>query len=360
MASKNSQAKMIGDYQIKGRPLGSGGMATVHLVTKDNKEFAAKVLHKHLMRERKTVERFKQEYNIGTSMKRSPAFVKMIDLFKDDGCWIIIMEYVPGCTVHDLLNKFGRLSPKEAIAITYELAEALTPFHAKNYIHRDLKPCNLMLTPAGQVKIMDYGVTRDLGANITKTGTTIGTPLYMAPEQICGSKKIDGRSDIYSLGLILYRLVTRKDAHGMTNSFEFIDLVETRMKKDVKEIKNFEDKELLDFIKKSLTPKPENRIPNTKEFCELLNKLTNYSTSRKKLIKNLLISMEKNIQAKKDARKQAKIEKTIVQPKTPVNIQTKLKKWSLIAGLSACAASGAAIYFMGWSKFFDVIKSLFN
>ena len=246
------EARMIGEYQVEGRPLGSGGMATVFLVSKGRKKFAAKVLHKHLMKERKTVERFKQEYSIGESMKSNPAFVGMFELFKDDGCWTIIMEYVPGITLQDVLNKLGPLSPAEALCYAYELAKALEKFHQKNYIHRDLKPCNIMVTPDGLVKIMDYGVTRDLGSNLTKTGTAVGTPLYMAPEQICGSKSTDSRCDIFSLGLILFRLLSRKDAHGLTRKFELIELVESRMKKPIKKIKNVEDEALMDVLRKCL------------------------------------------------------------------------------------------------------------
>ena len=80
------EAQMIGEYEIKGRPLGSGGMATVHLVKKNGKEFAAKMLHKHLMRDRRTVNRFKKEFEIGRDMKGNPAFVKMLELIKADGC----------------------------------------------------------------------------------------------------------------------------------------------------------------------------------------------------------------------------------------------------------------------------------
>ncbi|MCM8534010.1 MAG: serine/threonine protein kinase, partial [Lentisphaeraceae bacterium] len=206
MAAK-ADSKCIGDYMITGKPLGSGGMATVFLVEKNKKKFAAKVLHRHLMRERKTVERFKQEFDIGVKMKANKAFVEMIELIKHDGAWTIIMEYLPGLTLHDVINKMAPLSNQEATAITYELAAALESFHLNGFIHRDLKPDNILITKTGHVKIMDYGVTRDLGTNLTKTGTAVGTPLYMAPEQICGSKSTDCRCDIYSLCLIMYRML---------------------------------------------------------------------------------------------------------------------------------------------------------
>jgi len=344
--------QMIGEYTITGKPLGSGGMATVFPVSKGKKQFAAKVLHKHLTRERKTVERFKQEFAIGESMKRNAAFVGMHELFKFDGCWTIIMEYVPGITLQDVLNKLGPLSPKEAISYAYELGKALEKFHLKNYIHRDLKPCNIMITPDGQVKIMDYGVTRDLGSNITKTGTAVGTPLYMAPEQICGSKSTDSRCDIYSLGLIMFRLLSRRDAHGLSSKFELIDLVEARMKKPIRNIKSVEDENLMNILRKCLTPDPENRYSSTKEFCRDLEKLKYHTANTKPLIKKMLKTIEANNKKKP---KKIDIDKTIVQ-----NPGKKLlKRLVLISGAAAVLAIIIAFSTMGSDKFFDTVKGFF-
>ena len=347
------EPQMIGEYTIDGKPLGSGGMATVFPVTKGKKKFAAKVLHKHLTRERKTVERFKQEFAIGESMKRNSAFVGMHELFKHDGCWTIIMEYVPGITLQDVLNKLGPLSPKEAVCYAYELGSALEKFHLKNYIHRDLKPCNIMITPDGQVKIMDYGVTRDLGSNITKTGTAVGTPLYMAPEQICGSKSTDSRCDIYSLGLIMFRLLSRRDAHGLSSKFELIELVEARMKKPIRKIKSVEDEALMNILRKCLTPDPEERYPTTKDFCKDLEKLKCHSSNTKSHIKKMLKTIETNSKKKP---KKIDIDKTIVQ-----NPGKKLlKRLVLISGLAAAIAIIIAFTTMGSEKFFDTVKGFFT
>ena len=347
------EPQMIGDYTIDGKPLGSGGMATVFPVSKGKKKFAAKVLHKHLTRERKTVERFKQEFSIGESMKRNTAFVSMHELFKHDGCWTIIMEYVPGITLQDVLNKLGPLSPKEAICYAYELGKALEGFHLKNYIHRDLKPCNIMITPDGVVKIMDYGVTRDLGSNITKTGTAVGTPLYMAPEQICGSKSTDNRCDIYSLGLIIYRLLSRKDAHGLASKFELIELVEARMKKPIRSIKNVEDEALLKVLQKCLSPDPESRYTTTREFCKDLEGLKSYTANTKPLIKKMLKTIENN---NKKSPGKIEIDKTIVQ-----NPGGKLlRRLVLISGLAAALAIIIAFTTMGSDKFMKTVKGFFS
>ncbi|MCM8541771.1 MAG: serine/threonine protein kinase [Lentisphaeraceae bacterium] len=347
------EARIIGDYTIEGRPLGSGGMATVYLVTKNRKKFAAKVLHKHLMRERKTVERFKQEFAIGESMKVHPAFVGMHELIKHDGCWTIIMEYVPGITLQDVLNKLGPLSPKEALCYAYELAAALEQFHIKNYVHRDLKPCNIMVSPNGSVKVMDYGVTRDLGSNLTKTGTAVGTPLYMAPEQICGSKSTDSRCDIYSLGLILFRLLSRRDAHGLTSKFELIDLIESRMKKPIKAIKNVEDEALMTLLKKCLEPDPDNRFTTTKELCTSISALKTFTSGRKTAIKKMLKTIETSSKKKP---KNINIDKTIVQ-----NPGKKLlRRLVLISGLAAATAIAIAFISMGPEKFMETIKGFFK
>ena len=355
---------MIGDYQINGKPLGSGGMATVYLVTKDKKKLAAKVLHQHLMRERKTVERFKQEFEVGKAMNDNPAFVGMVDLFKHDGCWCIIMEYVPGFTMHEILKKHGKLSPSEAISVIYELASALGEFHIKNYIHRDLKPDNFMITPTGHIKIMDYGVTRSLDTNITKTGIAIGTPLYMAPEQICAYKQTDYRCDFYSLGLILYRMVTKRDAHGMSTDFEYMQLIETRTKKEPRNIKTFEDKDLFAVVQKCLKVKPDERYIDSKALCSALSQLPNYAKAHKKTLKNLLGNLEDKKKAKAPAKKTAapkkeKAEKT--EELTPLNnAQKKLKLMVIGSATIASLACGIAIYAMGWGGFFEVIKKLFS
>jgi eukaryotic-like serine/threonine-protein kinase len=348
-----SSDKMIGEYTIKGRPLGTGGMATVYLVEKNSKQFAAKVLHPHLIRERKTVERFKQEFNIGLKMASNPAFVQMLELFKHDGSWIIIMEYVPGLTLHDVITKMAPLSVIEATAIAYELGNALGSFHLNNFVHRDLKPGNIIICPNGQVKIMDYGVTRDLGTNLTKTGTAVGTPLYMAPEQICGSKSTDCRCDIYSLALIFYQMLTRRDAHGMKRNFEFVELVETRIKKPVKPISDLANDSMA-FIEKCLAPNPDERLPTTKEFCEALSATKAFDKKRSTCIKKILKTLEVNNNAKKA--KASSIEKTIVHKPS----SSLLKKLVLISGAATLTATSIALYTMGFARFIEAMKGFFK
>ena len=350
MAGK--QAKMIGEYQIKGR-LGSGGMATVHLVEKDGKQFAAKMLHQHLMRDRWTVSRFKKEFEIGQKMKANPAFVKMLEYIKADNCWTIIMEHVPGRTLQEMITKLAPFTSKEANAYIYELGDALGSFHLNNYVHRDLKPDNIIITPKGKVKIMDYGVTRDLDVNITKTGTAVGTPLYMSPEQICGAKSTDCRCDLYSLGLIYYRLLSRRDAHGMSNNFEFMKLVDARMTKPIKAIKGFEENDTFAFISKSLSTQPDSRHSSSKDFCVELKSLQSFSNSRTAIIKKMHKLIETN---NKKNNSKVKIEKTIEQ-KRPKSFLFKLV---LASAITAILATTVAFRLMGQEAFFNSLKSLFS
>ncbi len=351
--ANTSTPRLIGDYEIVGKPLGSGGMATVFLVKKNNKKFAAKILHKHLMQDKKTVARFKKEFDIGNSMKENQAFLAMYELTKYDGCWTIIMEFVPGFTIQEIVNKLIRLSTEETMAIIYDLSKALEPFHLKNFVHRDLKPGNLMITPQGQLKIMDYGITRDLGSNITKTGTTVGTPIYMAPEQICGAKNTDCRCDIYSIGLIMYRLLTQKDAHGLARNFELVELIETRMKTPVKPIKDLQDKTLLTILEKALSPDPAGRFMDTREMCKLIEKSQSFSQNRKAILKKLVSNIEIEQQKKP---KKLNIDKTIVQnPNKKNNL-----KLVILAGIAAIFAAIFAFSVMGQEKFFNEIKSFFS
>ncbi len=352
MANKSSP-RLIGDYEIVGRPLGSGGMASVYLVTKNGKKFAAKILHKHLMQDKKTVARFKKEFDIGRSMKDNQAFLAMYELTKFDGCWTIIMEFVPGFTIQEIVSKLIRLSTEETVAIIYEICKALEPFHLKNFVHRDLKPGNLMITPQGQLKIMDYGITRDLGSNITKTGTAVGTPIYMAPEQICGAKNTDCRCDIYSIGLIMYRLLTQKDAQGLTRNFELVELIETRMKVPIKPIKDFKDKVILSILEKSLSPEPSDRFIDTNVLCQKLEESKSFKQNRKAILKKLVANIEENQQKKP---KKINIEKTLIHKTKPKNNFKLL----IFSGIAAILAGVFALSVMGQEKFVKDIKSFLS
>ncbi len=261
------RTQQIGPFEILGKPLGSGGMATVFRVrAPDGRVHAIKRLHEHLGRDRQAVDRFKQEFNIGCQMKDHPAFVKMEACEKFDGSWCIIMEFVDGITLHDVLAR-TLLNPAQALALCSSLADDLKPFHESRFVHRDLKPENLMILPDGRVKIMDYGVAREDGNRFTQTGTTVGTPLFMAPEQLLGSKTVDGRADIYSVGLILYRCLAKRDAHGLNAQTPYMELVKARQTRDLKDFPGFKDDGMLQLVRRCLAADPTQRYATTVELA---------------------------------------------------------------------------------------------
>jgi eukaryotic-like serine/threonine-protein kinase len=206
----------IGDgrYEV-GQVIGSGGMAEVRLGRdlRIGRDVAIKLLRPDLGRDPAFQTRFRREAQAAASLNSS-AIVAVFDTGQDviDGrvTPYIVMEYVKGRTLREVLNEDGRLLPGRALAITVEICHALEQAHAAGIVHRDIKPANVMLTEAGQVKVMDFGIARALtgtSATMTQTAAVIGTAYYLSPEQARG-EHVDARSDLYSTGCLLYELLT--------------------------------------------------------------------------------------------------------------------------------------------------------
>jgi serine/threonine protein kinase len=195
-------------YQII-EELGKGGMGRVYKVidTEINETVALKLLKPEISVDNKTIERFRNE--LKTARKISHKNVcRMYHLGKHEGASFITMEYIQGEDLKRLIRKVGQLNVGRAISIAKQVCEGLEEAHRLGVIHRDLKPSNIMVDEEGNARIMDFGIARSLGAKgITGAGVMIGTPEYMSPEQVEG-KEVDQRSDIYSLGIILYEMVT--------------------------------------------------------------------------------------------------------------------------------------------------------
>jgi serine/threonine protein kinase/Flp pilus assembly protein TadD len=189
--------------------LGKGGMGKVYRVldTKLNEEVALKLIKPEISSDRKTLERFKNELKLARKVSQKNVG-RMFDLGEEAGTHFITMEYVPGEDLKSSIRRFGRLPVGKSVAIATQICEGLSVAHKIGIVHRDLKPSNIMIDKEGNVRIMDFGIarsTKDKG--ITGEGVIIGTPEYMSPEQVEG-KETDQRSDIYSLGIILYEMVT--------------------------------------------------------------------------------------------------------------------------------------------------------
>ncbi len=189
------------------RPLGRGGMATVYLARQESlgREIALKVLATTSQDDATAHERFLREARIAASL-RHPHIVPIHDFGLHGDLAYIAMEYQPGGTVAPLAGE--KLPPREALRIVRDIAGALDYAHGRGVVHRDIKPDNILRGEHGGAVLTDFGIARLQGASVlTAEGTSVGTPLYMSPEQLRGDK-VDGRSDLYSLGVVLWQLLT--------------------------------------------------------------------------------------------------------------------------------------------------------
>jgi beta-lactam-binding protein with PASTA domain/predicted Ser/Thr protein kinase len=207
--------QVLGERYEIGGVLGRGGMAEVHRGRdlRLGREVAVKVLRSDLARDPSFQVRFRREAQASASLNH-PAIVAVYDTGEDRTATgatpYIVMEYVEGETLRDVLRREGRLSPERAMSLSADICGALDFSHRNGIVHRDVKPGNVMITPQGTVKVMDFGIARavsDSAATMTSTAAVIGTAQYLSPEQARG-ESVDARSDVYSVGCMLYELVT--------------------------------------------------------------------------------------------------------------------------------------------------------
>ena len=199
---------MLGERYRLERKVGTGGMAQVweasDLVL--DRRVAVKILHPHLATDT-SVTRFRREA-IAAARLAHPNVVSIFDTISADGVEAIVMELVDGTTLRRHLDRHERLSPDDALHIGTSVCDALAAAHGSHLVHRDIKPANILLCRDGRVKIADFGIAKAaVGDGLTREGTLVGTAAYLAPEQVEGLG-VDGRTDLYALGLVLYEALT--------------------------------------------------------------------------------------------------------------------------------------------------------
>jgi tRNA A-37 threonylcarbamoyl transferase component Bud32 len=200
--------QLSGRYRLESK-LGSGGMSTVYLAVDEtlHRQVAIKVLHREISDQPDQLERFRREARAAASLSH-PNLVAVIDAGEDEGHPYIVFEYVPGETLKKRIDADGRLGLDEAAAYAIEIGRGLACAHGARLIHRDVKPQNVLIDAEGRAKITDFGIARSLEVHgLTATGRVLGTTDYVSPEQAMG-KPVDARTDVYSLGIVLYEMLT--------------------------------------------------------------------------------------------------------------------------------------------------------
>jgi serine/threonine protein kinase len=209
MASKHAGGTFLGNgrYELRGA-VASGGMATVYKAwdTRVERIVAVKVLRSLTKTDQHAIERFRREAHAAARLSH-PNAVTVYDFLEEHGEYYLIMEYVEGVNLKQLLARKGPLSAQEAVTITGQVCSVLQVAHAQGFIHRDIKPQNILIAKDGQAKLTDFGIVRVLEATgLTNTGIVLGTADYLAPEQARGDP-LSPASDLYSLGVVLYEML---------------------------------------------------------------------------------------------------------------------------------------------------------
>lgn len=254
----------IRDYEIVG-PLGEGGMGEVYLANEVmlDRQVAIKVLNPNLTQDSNFVQRFRNEARIQAKLTHSN-IVQLITFFCEGDTHYMVLEYAPGINLKEIIAVTGPIPEKRAVNIIKQIIDALSHAHSLGIVHRDLKPSNIMvdLDHDDRVKIMDFGIARLVSdVHITRTGTKMGTVLYMSPEQVLAIKDIDYRSDIYSLGVVMYEMLSGKAAYQVNTDSDFLlqkAIVDTPLPDPRQNYQYISDK-MVDLLKQMTAKNRENR-----------------------------------------------------------------------------------------------------
>ena len=305
------------------KSIGEGGMANVYLAfdTILEREVAVKILRGDLSDDEKFIRRFQREANSASSL-RHPNIVEMYDVGEDDGKYFIVMEYVDGKTLKGLIKKRGPLNLSESIDIMLQLTSGIACAHDSYIIHRDIKPQNVMILEDGRVKITDFGIAMAVNNNeLTQTNSVMGSVHYLPPEQASGSGSTI-KSDIYSLGILMFELLTGKVPFKGENA---VEIAIKHMKNQIPSVCKYNSsipQSVENIILKACAKNPKNRYESAAEMYEdlktcldvskldtprLVHKYKEHDTEETKKISKLGSREKKN----RDVNKSEKSEKGI-------------------------------------------------
>lgn len=275
-ASEAAGPIVLGDFEIE-KLLGQGGMGAVYLAREISldRPCALKLLPAHLAKEPSIISRFRREAQACAKLDH-PHIIHGYRYGDEGGQHYFAMELVKGTSVERDLKK-GPMDIDRAVTILKEIASALAYAHKNGMIHRDIKPDNIMITEGGVSKLADLGLVKAADTDqtrITTSGTGMGTPAYMPPEQARGAKHVDERSDIYALGATLYHMVTGKMPYTGASAYEVMQQHERGVLKSPRALRPDCPQWLDLVIGKMMQRKPENRFANCEALLEVVNRHT--------------------------------------------------------------------------------------
>jgi serine/threonine-protein kinase len=254
----------LGDYEILG-PLGKGGMARVFKVRNviSNREEAMKILLPDLASDPDLAARFMAEIRTLAALEH-PGIAQLRTAFQSQNQFVMVMELVEGTTLEQLAQ--SRIPPDQVLDYSSQILGALAYAHAHGVIHRDIKPANIMITAQGVVKLMDFGIAKSAeDVHLTRPGTTMGSASYMSPEQVRGDT-VDGRTDLYSFGVMLYELLTGRKPFRADTAYSLLNAHLNEIPTAPMEVNPALSPELNDIVLRAMAKRPEDRFQTAEEF----------------------------------------------------------------------------------------------